>query len=137
MQDKSIPKNSENFRQLTSKQERALLLTLEGKTTRDIAQSLGMSERTVYQWTLNPEFQKQLREEKNKIREAALDRLKQLVGKAVERLEGLLASESDSVKLRACVAILDYTLKAKELEEVEERLTALEKKMEDNKNGRH
>jgi len=128
--EKSFPKHSETFRQhLTIKQEHAIVLTLQGQTIRDIAKTLNVSERTVYGWMQNEKFQKQLKEERNKIRDEALDKFKQFATRAVERLRDLLESPSDTIALRASTTILDFTLKARELEELEERLTALEKKI--------
>ena len=57
----------------------------------------------------------------------ALDRLKTAVTGAVEGLTTLVDAEEKNVRLRACGHVLDYFMKARELEDMERRLIALER----------
>ena len=69
--------------------------------------------------------------EVNRLREVviseALDRLKTAVTGAVEGLTTLVDAEESNIRLRACGNVLDYFMKARELEDMERRLIALER----------
>jgi predicted transcriptional regulator len=123
-----LPKTSGNFR-FSSKQELAILelLNPDNKTLEDIAVKVGVTERTIRTWLKLPHFEERLRQEREKLREQAFTNLKAALHKAVEKLGGLLDSNSESIKLRASQAILDYNIKIAETEELERRLAALER----------
>lgn len=127
---------SENDR-LSAKQERAILelANPSNRTVEDVAKKIGVGERTLYRWLTLPHFEKCLREEREKLRDEAFSNLKARLNTAVERLGGLLDSETESIKLRASQVILDYNIKIVETEEIEERLKALEEALERRKNG--
>jgi hypothetical protein len=57
----------------------------------------------------------------------SLDRLKVAVTGAVEGLTGLVEAEETNIRLRACGQVLGYFMKARELEDMERRLIALER----------
>lgn len=120
---------------LSRLQERAILelLSPDGKTHAEIAQTLNISERTIYNWLSLPEFRKRLLQERNKIREEALEGLKTILSKAVKKLESLLGAKSDGVKLRSAQTILDFNLRLKEAQELEERVSELERKLTEGK----
>ena len=65
----------------------------------------------------------------------ALDRLKTSVAFAVEGLTGLVEAEEKNIRLRACSEVLDYFMKARELEDIDRRVSALENAVL--KEGRH
>ncbi|MGE5444532.1 MAG: phBC6A51 family helix-turn-helix protein [Ignavibacteriales bacterium] len=122
---------------LSAKQERAILelANPSNRTVEDVAKKIGVGERTLYRWLTLPHFEKCLSEEREKLRDQAFSNLKARLNTAVERLGGLLDSETESIKLRASQAILDYNIKIVKTEELEERLKALEEALERRKNG--
>ncbi len=113
---------------VTGKQEKAIieLLNLTNKSVLGVANKLGMGERTIHRWLKQPQFQKALGESRNKLREDALERLKESVITAVECLTGLLSGK-EIIRLKASQLIIDYTLKLRETEDFDERLKKLEK----------
>ena len=114
---------------VTARQEKAIieLLTPTNKSVLSVAKKLRMGERTIHTWLKQPEFQKALRESRNKLREDAIERLKETVITAVECLTGLLTSEKEIIRLKASQLIIDYTLRLRETEDFDERLKKLEK----------
>ena len=116
---------SKNVR-LSGEQQKAILPLLGNHTIAEVANQIGITERTLYRWLTLPHFQEKLQQEREKLREQAFDNLKATLNKAVERLGELLDDESSSVRLRACQTILDYNIKLVEIQELEERLARLE-----------
>jgi hypothetical protein len=56
----------------------------------------------------------------------ALERLKSAVTFAIEGLTGLVDAEGENIRLRACGQVIDYFMKAREIEELDRRMSALE-----------
>jgi hypothetical protein len=108
------------------KGDEALLLALAaGRTVRDAAAAAGIGERTATRRMANPEFRRQVTELRADMVQRALGKLADAATEAVNTLRGLLAGESESVKLGAARSILEL----KEAVELELRITALEQKM--------
>ena len=113
---------------VTAKQEKAIieLLNPTNKSVLGVANKLGIGERTIHTWLKQPGFRKALGESRNRLREDALERLKESVITAVECLTGLLSGK-EIIRLKASQLIIDYTLKLRETEDFDERLKKLEK----------
>ena len=70
-------KMSENVRvNLSSNQEKAIMLLLSNQTISEVAKHLSVNERTLYRWLAIPLFQERLEQEKIKLRDEALSTLK-------------------------------------------------------------
>jgi hypothetical protein len=74
----------------------------------------------------DPDFRARLWETRGRYLDRALGRLSEISVEAVDALSGLLSSDSERVRLRAAVAILDHGRKLREAGEIEERLAMLE-----------
>lgn len=75
-------------------------------------------------------FRQELTSRQNDIIETALKDLKKLFSGAIEELGKLLRkSKIEGIKLRAIALIIDHTIKMKEFEDIEKRLEAIERRL--------
>jgi len=87
----------------------------------------GLTRQTWYTWMKDDGFREEVRVRRETIVAESLDRLKAAVTGAVEGLTGLVEAEESAIRLRVCGQVLDYFMKARELEEIERRLAVLER----------
>jgi hypothetical protein len=107
----------------------ALLLAFAaGHTVRDAASLAGIGERTATRRIADPEYRRQITELRADMVQRALGKLVDAATQAVDTLRGLLAAESESVKLGAARSILELGCKVKEAVELELRIAALEQR---------
>ena len=118
---------------LTQRQLQALTAILDTESMEAAARRAHVGRTTLYTWLRDPLFRAELTRRQNEVFDAALARLKSLVGNAVKGLGELIGAKSEAVKRSACRDILDAALKVKELHDIDERLTEIEKYME----GKH
>jgi len=111
---------------LTRKQEQALAALLAETTIAAAAERARVGEVTLWRWLKQPDFLAAYRAARREVVEKAVAQLQQSSWAAATTLLKLLASSSDSVRLRAAVAILEHASKGVELIDFEERLSALE-----------
>jgi len=119
-------------KKLTPKQEAAVRALLTSKNVGEAAGAVGVSERTLYRWLADPDFRAALSVAEGDLLDAATRRLLTLQDDAIGAFEDVLTGGpdvTDTARLRAAQAVLDYLLKLRELRSVEERLTALEAKV--------
>ena len=113
---------------LTRKQEQAIAALLSETTVAAAAERAGVGEVTLWRWLKLPDFTSAYREARRQVVEKAVAQLQHSSWAASTTLLKLLAAPSDSVRLRAAVAILDQANKGVEQLDFEGRLTALEQK---------
>lgn len=125
-------KNTELLSKLNTKQTKAILLLIEGKTPEEVSRVLGIHSKTLYRWLEKDiDFKKALQEAKESIFNEALENLKSLSREAVNTLRDLLTSRhKDTARLGSAKTILELALKQKELEDIEKRIEALEERLE-------
>jgi len=111
-----------NHRQQTA------LAALIGSVTLDEASSRsGVSRRTLERWlSEDSEFVDQLRAARARVVETSISRLQDACSAAVDTLERNLECGSPGVEIRSAVAILEHSIRAIELYDIESRLRALE-----------
>ncbi len=91
------------------------------------AKQSGVSAKQIFDWLNQPTFRQELENRKNEAVSQAVDRLKLTASKACDTLIGLLDdAQSDSVKHRVAVDMLNMTLKFMEFKDMEQRLRKLE-----------
>jgi hypothetical protein len=113
-----------------AKKDKAAALLASGLTMRAVAKKLGVNERTIHTWRADPEFLKLVTDYQSKMIARSLGRLSNAASKAVQTLiDCLKSNESDSVKVRAAMGILDQLVKMRELTNHEQRLTELERRI--------
>ncbi len=112
--------------QLTDRQLKSISCMLNAKSVEEGCQQAGVPKSTFYGWLDNPNFKRELNRQRNEVIEEGLSNLKTSIRKAVDVLMGCLDSEDDSVKRRAANDLLTHCLRLREIEEVEDRIQALE-----------
>jgi hypothetical protein len=91
--------------------------------------SAGITKQTWHNWMKDGGFKAEVDRQREAVISEALDGLKGSVRGAVEGLRSLLDVDEKNIRLRACGEVLDYFLKAREIEGIERRLDELEKIM--------
>jgi len=122
----SIGKISLDSVKLTARQRRAIPLVLAAKNIEEGCRAATITPVTWYAWLKNEGFKAVVEAQREAVVSEALDRLKSAVKGAVEGMTSLMGAEEKNIRLRACERVLEYFLKAKELEDIEERLGRLE-----------
>lgn len=112
---------------ITVQQQKAITALLSERNKRDAAKTAGVSEKTLYTWLNEPAFRGALREAEKAILDEVTRRLSAGQCLALDTLEKLVTSaRHESTKLRASVAWLEMSLKFRDMQDIEDRLTALE-----------
>jgi len=111
------------------KQEAAIIALLNAPTIVEASKLVRVGEATLWRWLQDEKFQQAYQEAKRKALSVAIGTLQQASGKAVETLRSIAidANAPCSARVSAARTIIEVGLKAKETEELERRLTELEK----------
>ncbi len=129
-----VNQNGQNLT-LSRKQLKAIPVIISAKTITDGVKQAGISKTLFYEWMKTEAFRKEFVSRQNDLIDTALKELKGLSSEAVESLGKLLReSEKENIRLKTIALILDHTMKIKEFEDIEQRLTEIEKTMT---NGNH
>ncbi|HKQ08577.1 MAG TPA: hypothetical protein VJ464_25875 [Blastocatellia bacterium] len=120
---------------LTPKQTRALLALLEHPTLKDAAAAVGIGETTLWRWSQELSFKAAYMDARREAVRQSIAHLQSATGEAVTCLRDVMKSTkaSDAAKVSAARAVLELSIKAVEVEDLAERLAALEKVMGDKK----
>ena len=111
----------------TGKRDAVLVALAAGKTVREAAAETGVGERTAHRWLADPQFRAELANARQEMIRQAVGKLADASSAAADELRRLLTdAESDAVRLRAAVAILDGLTKLREHVELADRVAALE-----------
>lgn len=86
----------------------------------------GITRQTWYVWMKDEAFRAEVYSRREAAISDAFDRLKSALTGAVEGLTGLVDAGESNIRLRACGQVIDYFMKARELEDMDRRLAALE-----------
>ena len=97
--------------ELTSQQDQVISLMLAGQTQREVAEAAGVAPETISRWRSgHAVFVATLNQRRHELWEGQRERLANLAGAAVDTLEDLMKSETESVRLRAALAVLKTTV---------------------------
>jgi hypothetical protein len=120
------------------KQEEAVAALLSQRSVEDAARVAGIGTRTLLRWMKLPEFQAAYREARRAAFGQSIARLQQATGMAVSVLLKVMVDSATpaSVKVRAADSVLDHSAKAIEIEDIEARLSELERAAEASKSDR-
>jgi hypothetical protein len=88
--------------------------------------SVRIARSTCYRWMRDAAFSAALKTERDRVLDDALDRVKSHVTRAVDGLAALLKAKDPVTRRLACNDILRHAIKARELEDIQTRLDALE-----------
>ena len=113
---------------LSPKQERALQALISHPTIKDAALAAGISETTLWRYMQDEAFSKRIREARREAVGHAVARLQQASSEAVAVLRELMMKEEApaSARISAARTILDYAIRAAEMEELKARISELE-----------
>ena len=101
-----------------------------GRTIRDAAREAGVSERTARRRAGDPAFAAAVRGLRDRTLRDTAAALAAQAGATVRALAALRDNaDSEAVRLGACRALLEATLKVREAADLEERVSALESEM--------
>jgi transposase-like protein len=111
------------------KKEEAIAALLTQRTVEDAARSVGIGAATLLRWQKEPEFEKSLREARRSAYGQSIARLQQASSVAVTALLKVLVEPGTppSTRVRAADSVLGHAAKAIELEDIEARLSELER----------
>ncbi len=114
--------------ELTAPQQRAIAALIASKSTVEAAKIAGVGERTLRRWLTEPTFKAALAIAEQEIIGSATRRLLGYMETAIYVVANLMADRNVSagIRLRAAGTILDYSLRLREMLNIEERLAALE-----------
>ncbi|MFN2513842.1 MAG: transposase family protein [Pyrinomonadaceae bacterium] len=111
---------------LDRKTEAAIVALLAHPTMAEAAKAAGVSETTLWRWLQRDDFRKKYREAQDKVFDDALGSLQGASTEAVSCLRRNLSCGNPSAEVHAARTILDYTLKARELFNLKNRIALLE-----------
>jgi DNA-binding MurR/RpiR family transcriptional regulator len=114
---------------LTRKAEQAIAALLEHPTIAEAARACGVSERSLLRWLQRPDFQKRYREAQRAIVDGAIGELQAATVEAVKTLRRNLNCGNAFAENSAAQAVLTHSLKALEMQELQQRLEALEERI--------
>ena len=119
---------------ITTKQQKAVMALLSERTTGAAAKRAGIAERTLYNWLADPAFRGALRSAEADMLATVTRRLSSGQSLALETLETLMTkAKHESTRHAACVSWLNMFMRYHEAHDIDERLTALEAAIHDNK----
>jgi hypothetical protein len=118
----------------SKKVDDALILALAcGTPVEAAALKAGVSERTVYRRMQDPQFRQRIKATRSDMVERAASILTAANMQAVKTLLSLQeTSVSEAVRLGASKAVLEYSIRFREIADLEERLKALEQQVAQN-----
>ncbi len=120
--------------ELTPRQLKAIPLIVAGNTCTEGIEKAKINRTTFYKWLKQPEFKAELDRQRNEIADEAFRVLENNLSKAVTALTGLLDTQDNRLKRLVCNDIIEHILQRKENEDINERLTAIEQRLDERRN---
>jgi len=123
---------------LGRKLEQAILALLTARNTDEAAKTVGVSPKTLLRWQAEPAFDKAFRKARRMAFGQGTARLQQASGAAVSSILKIMLDQHApaSTKLRAADLVLTHGAKAIEIEDIEARVSELERAAEEAKNSK-
>ena len=120
------------------KHEEAIAALLTQRNVEDAARAVGIGISTLLRWMKEPEFEAAYREARRAAFGQSVARLQQGSSAAASTLLKVMIDPSTppSTKVRAADSVLDHAAKAIEIEDIDARLTELERTAEATKGQR-
>jgi len=118
---------------LTERQLKAIPHIVSSPTYTEGCKKAKINKTTLYKWLKIPEFKAELDRQRDEVVAEAFGVLSQGLTKAVETLVGLLDIKDDRLKRLAAKDVIDFIIRHKEKEDLDERLTGIEKLLAEKK----
>ena len=117
------------------KKEEAIIALLTQRNIEEAAKSIGIAPNTLLRWMKEPEFEKAHRGARRAAFGQSIAKLHQMSGAAVSTLGKVMVDPTTppSTKVRAAEAIITHGAKAIEMEDIEARVSELERAAEASK----
>ena len=117
-----------NEQSLTRKQEQGISALLSQPTMKEAASVVGVTEVTMWRWMQDNTFRAAYMTARREAVNVAISRLQGAAGEAVDTMCELMRDTQapKTVRLMAARAVIEYSLKATELEDLAERVAELE-----------
>jgi transposase-like protein len=113
----------------TRKKEEAIAALLTQRNVEEAARAAGIGTQTLLRWLKVPEFQAAYREARRAAFSQSIARLQQATSAAVSTLLKVMVDPSTppSTRVRAADSVLDHSAKSIEIEDIEARVSELER----------
>jgi predicted RecB family endonuclease len=123
---------------LGRKQEEAIAALLSHRNIEDAARAAGVGTRTLIRWLKVPEFVKEYRQARREAVHQSVARMQQATGAAATTVLKLMTDMNipAAVRLRAAECVFDRAFKGIEVEDIEARVSELERATEAPRPGR-
>jgi transposase-like protein len=123
--------------QFGRKKEEAIAALLTQRNLDEAAKSIGIAPNTLLKWMKQPEFEAAYREARRAAFRQSIARLQQASGAAVSTLLKIMVDTNapHSTRVRAADSVLDHSAKAIEIEDIEARVSELERAAEQAKSS--
>lgn len=120
------------------KVEQAIMALLACPRVEDAAQQCGISRTTLWRMSQEPEFKLRLQEARAKLSEQIVISLQANTLEAVNTLRSVMLDKqaTTSVRISAAGKLIDFSLRAKQQLDVEQRLAAVELVLRERKGGK-
>ncbi len=122
---------------LSKRKEAAITILLTTSTLQDASKKIGVSYSTLWRWLQVPKFQAALKEAKRQAVSQATSTLSKICHKSVLTLEEIMDDKTApaSARVSAARTVLESGLKGIEMDDLDARLTALERELTEEKNA--
>ena len=112
---------------LSKRQLKALPFFVTSCSDVDACRKANISKQTYYEWLKKPLFKRELKRLRDLVIEDAVEQLKAYTSKAVSTLVKLLDVDNSALQRNVANDILNYVARYKEIQELEERIEAMER----------
>src|SRR5882757_11505 len=121
------------------KQEQAIAALLSHRSFEEAARGVGIATKTLLRWLKEPTFEAAYRKARRAAFSQSIARLQHASGAAVSTLVKIMLDPNApaSSRVRAADSVLDHGAKAIEIEDIEVRVSELERAAEATKLGRN
>ena len=111
---------------LTERQLKAIPHLVASTTYEKGCREARISRNTLYEWLKDETFKAELKAQRDRVIDGALDLLKGHISSAVEALVGLLKTRNEYLKRTVANDIIEHVFRGKEIEDLEKRIARLE-----------
>jgi hypothetical protein len=118
---------------LTDRQLKAIPIIVTCPTYSEACKKAKVNRTTFYEWLKMPEFKAELDQQRDEIAAEAFGVLSQGLTKAVEAIVSLLDTKDDRLKRLAAKDVIDFIIRHKENEDLDDRLKEVEKLLAEKK----
>lgn len=125
----------ENRPELNARQQCLLAELVRTPDIQAAAKAAGVGRTSAYRWLEEPAFAEELARLRNEVVNKALGSVKAQATRAAEELQRLLDTDNERLRRLVCKDILSYSIRVRELEEIERRVVRLEERMKDGTKG--